>query len=209
MAFFEVEFPTAISHKAMGGPGFSTVVNTGFSGVEQRNRNWVDSLGKWTISLITPNGVVRQDFSDLLQAFFMVCGGKADGFRFKDHLDFQAVNQPLVQVGANVYLAKTYTIAGRAYVKLITKPITSAIKDYKGNALPDTVSLAGGGTLDPTTGIVAGGTPGDLASFQFHYPVRFNTDQMQRQAEPSNVSGGQPVVGWNSLEIVEVRPPNF
>jgi uncharacterized protein (TIGR02217 family) len=209
MAFFEVEFPTTISYQAVGGPAFSTNVNEAFSGAEQRNRNWAKVRGKWTVSLITPAGMARQNFIDLLESFFLVLGGKADGFRLKDHKDFQAVNQPLIAAPGGAQLAKTYTIGNRSYVRAVTKPITSAIKDYKGNALADTVTFAGGGALDPTTGIITGGTPGALASFQFHHPVRFDTDEFAGTMEEANVAGGEPILSWNAIALLEVRPPEY
>lgn len=57
---------------------------------------------------------------------------------------------------------------------------------------------------------------GKLNSFIYHDPitnedirVRFDTDEFNLQIEPSDVAGGQPVVSWNSLVLVEVRPPNY
>jgi hypothetical protein len=57
---------------------------------------------------------------------------------------------------------------------------------------------------------------GKLNSFIFHDPivnedvrVRFDTDEFNLQIEPSDVAGGNPVVSWNSLVLVEVRPPNY
>jgi hypothetical protein len=57
---------------------------------------------------------------------------------------------------------------------------------------------------------------GKLNSFLFVDPivgetirVRFDTDEFNLQIEPSDVGGGEPVVSWNSLVLVEVRPPNF
>lgn len=39
--------------------------------------------------------------------------------------------------------------------------------------------------------------------------VRFDTDEFNIQIEPSAVGDGNPVVSWNSLVLVEVRPPNL
>jgi len=49
--FFECEFPTAIAFQASGGQMFSTQINEGFSGYEQRNQNWSLPRGKWKIAL--------------------------------------------------------------------------------------------------------------------------------------------------------------
>ena len=207
-----MEFPTTVSHKATGGPGFSTTVNQGFSGQEQRNRNWSTARRKFSISLITPTGIVRQNFIDLIYAFFVNVGGKADAFRFKDHKDFNAINQPLVTYNGNVQLARTRTIGARNYIQIITKPITSSVLNYKGIALSNTVFLHGTTTpvtVDYTTGIVTGQSAGTAVDFQYHIPVRFDTDELAMQIEDSNVSGGQPIVSLNAVTLVEVLPPNF
>jgi uncharacterized protein (TIGR02217 family) len=217
MAFFEVEFPRTISYKAIGGPGFSTVVNQGFSGQEQRNRNWANSRGKWKISLLTPPPSqfpgTRQQFVDLLNAFFDVVGGKADGFRLYDHKDHTGLAQPLITVTGGVQLAISRVIGGRTYVQPISKPITAAVNDYQGNALANTVFLHGTSTpvtVDPTTGLVTGQSAGTLVDFQFHYPVRFDTDELPLQVEESAIKNGAgPIVNLTSIPLIEVLAPNF
>jgi uncharacterized protein (TIGR02217 family) len=211
MSFFEVEFPTTIAYHATGGPTFSTIVNEGLSGGESRNRNWSRARGKWTVELRTPASFAnRQSFVDLLQAFFCNVGGQADGFRLKDHLSFKAVGEPLVTVAGGVQLARTRTIGARSYIELVSKPITSSVKDYQGNALVNTVFLhntATPVTVDYTTGLVTGQVAGTLVDFQYHYPVRFNSDEMKRMVEESDVNN--PILTWSSIELIEVLPPNF
>jgi len=219
MAFFEVEFPRTIGYRAMGGPGFSTIVNQSFSGQEYRNRNWSSSRGKWTIDLKTPAGVSRQDFIDLLLAFFLAVGGRADGFRLKDHKDYKCTGQTLASLGSNHYqLQRSYTIGGRTYVRTITKPVWSSVNDYQGNALSNTVVLKSSGsaltygadwTIDATTGIVTT-THGTLtADFEYHFPVRFDTDEIPLTVEESNISAGQGIVSLTGVKLVEVLPPNY
>jgi uncharacterized protein (TIGR02217 family) len=53
MAFFETEFPRTVGYKATGGPTFNTTVNEGFSGFEQRNKNWSIARAKYTVDLLT------------------------------------------------------------------------------------------------------------------------------------------------------------
>lgn len=222
MAFFEVEFPRAIGYRATGGPGFSTVVNQAFSGQENRNRNWANSRGKWTIDLQTPSPsqvTSRQSYIDLLLSFFLAVGGKADAFRLLDHKDHKCTGQSLASLGSNNYqLQRTYTIGGRSYVRKITKPIWSSVNDYQGNALAQTVVLKSSGTpltystdwtIDATTGIVTT-THGTLtADFQYHFPVRFDTDDLAMQVEESYISGGQGIVSLHGVQLVEVLPPNY
>lgn len=223
MNFFECEFPTTLSYRAIGGSRFFTTVNEGFSGYEQRNQNWASSRGKWTVSLQTPSAFAgdRQSFSDLLHAFFLNVAGRAGAFRLKDHKDFQATAQTLGTglgaAGQVFQLVKAYSVGGETYVRKIVKPIAPPAVDYQNNALPNTVKVYFGGTLqtsgwsvDCTTGLVtvSGVTPlGTVvtADCQFHFPVRFDTDDFQGQIEDSDISGAGPFVSWNSIGLVEVR----
>jgi uncharacterized protein (TIGR02217 family) len=198
----------------MGGPTRSTTVNQGLSGQEARNKNWIDSRGKWEISIQTPApfGDSRQAFIDLLIAFFEVVGAQADSFRLYDHIAHKAVNQPLVSYNENTQLALTRNIADRSYVKIITKPITAAVPDWQGNALPDTVFLTGTTTpveVDPTTGIVTGVGPGTAVDFEYHVPVRFGVDELPIVIEESDVKGGKPLISMSGVPLLEVLPPNY
>lgn len=303
MAFFEVEFPKTISYKSTSGRLFNTTVNEGFSGFEQRNKNWATVRGTWQVSLITPASFQsqRQQFLNLLNSFFLNVTGMGDGFRLFDAIDNTGTSQ-LLGVGDGVtqtfQIVKQYTIGSRTYTRVIGKPITSAVTDYQGNALANTVVVYRGGVVDPTnrwivdatTGLVtfatnvsnvsitaatfAGGNttytytlssgaalqvgmrivitgmanPGNNgtfyiaslgggtftvangaganastqtgtgitdwtpsagtqlnADFQFHFPVRFDTDEMDLQIEESNVAGGQPIAQWASIVLKEIR----
>lgn len=219
MSFFEVEFPRALSIEMIGGPGYFTTINTGLSGQEQRNENWAGARNEYSASLITPADMTaqRQAFIDDLVGFFRVVKAMGDAFRLRDPLDYQATGQTLASLGGNVYqLQKTYTVGGRSSVRTITKPIWHTITDYKGNALTDTVVLKSSGspltygtdwTIDETTGKVTT-THGTLtADFQFHVPVRFNTDKMKLAAKTPIAAG--IVAAWNSIDLIEVLPPNY
>jgi uncharacterized protein (TIGR02217 family) len=218
MSFFESEFPTAVGFLASGGPTFSTGVNEGFSGDEQRNRNWKNTRGVWTIDLKCK----PQAYFDAVHAFFLVVGGQADAFRFKDHRDFNATGQ-LLGTGDGTttvfQLVRNYTSGGRTYVRTIFKPVTSSVLDFEGNPLPDTVNIYDNGalqtpitiwTVDYTTGIVSFATPpaaGHIitADFQFHFPVRFTSDELRAQIEESYVEGGLTLITWPNFELREVK----
>jgi uncharacterized protein (TIGR02217 family) len=232
MAFFETRFPTGIAYNRLGSPsGFSTSVNAGFSGQEQRNRNWASSRGRWTVSVTTPPASQfsgsRQSFVDILQAFHLNVGGKADAFRLKDHTDLSLAGQQ-IGIGDGSYkifqLIKKYTIGGRTYTRVITKPEWSTATDYQGNALPNSVTIAlngtplaqaGNWTIDATTGLITFVTaPGNTVVIttpagNFDYPVRFDVDELPIQVEASAVGAGQPIVSIHGVPLVEVRPPNY
>jgi uncharacterized protein (TIGR02217 family) len=222
--FFECEFPTAIAYAAQGGPSWSTVVNVGFSGYEQRNRAWALALGKWKIALYHKPQSYFQNVYD----FWLAVGGRADAFRFKDHKDFQALGQPIGIADGNVkafQLQRTYAVGSRSYVKPIRKPITSAVQKFDGTYCANTVVVYVGGskqnsgwTVDSATGIVSctDAPAGHLSSpsvtdqivtadFQFHYPARFDTDECQAVVEESDVEGGKALVTWADVNLVEVR----
>lgn len=214
MAFFECEFMRTIAYKRKGGPTRSTNVNRGMSAQEQRNGNWIDSRQEFEISLKTPVpfNLQRQRFFDLLVAFFEVVNARTDGWRFFDHLANTATNQLLVNYNGNVQLALARTVGARTYTKIITKPITAAISDFQGNALPNSVVLHGTSTVvtvDPTTGIVSGQSAGTAVDFQYHIPVRFDVDKLPIVIEESNVRGGHPLISMGSVPIFEVFPPNY
>lgn len=218
MPFFETEFPREIGFLAVGGPSFFTTINEGFAGGEQRNRNWSQTRGSWTIDLQSK----QQSYFDAVQAFFLVVGAQADAFRFYDHKDNSAAAQAIGTgdgTTTDFQLTKTYASGGRSYVKTIYKPITAAVTNFQGNSLPNTVTIYDNGTantlttdytLDETTGIVSfvtapvSGHP-ITADFSFHFPVRFTADQMKAQVEPSDVLGGNILISFPQFELREVK----
>ncbi len=219
--FFECEFPKQVAFLALGGPTFNTTVNEGFSGGEQRNRNWSQTRGHWTIDLHDK----PQAYFDAAHAFWLNVGGQADAFRFLDHKDYQAFDQLLGYGDGSTttfQLIKNYTSGGRTYVRNIIKPIMASVQDFQGNALANTVVIRVGNsvktlntdyTVDATTGIVtfttappSGSPPNAItADFQFHYPVRFASDELAAQVEESDVQGGATLVSWPSFELREVK----
>ncbi len=217
MSFFEAEFPRAIGFQRTGGPTFNTAPFATQSGQETRNRNWAFARAEYSGSLITPVSAVGdlQGFIDNVYRFFLMVGGMADGFRFYDHIDCQASNEAMVLVSGSIWqLQKTYSLGGRTYVRTITKPITSSVVDYTGVSLANSISFTGGTTptIDHTTGKVTfasvSGTP--HATFKYHIPVRLTSDKFEPEIQPSNdpASGGR-IIKWNSLGLIEVRPPNY
>lgn len=218
MSFFECEFPTEIGFAAVGGPGFNTTINTGFSGFEQRNKNWANSLGQWKIELTYKD----QSYFDKVQAFFLNVGGQADAFRFKDHKDFSVTGQSIgTGDGSSTafQLIKTYVAGGRTYTRTIKKPIQATVQKFDGTFCANTVNIYDNGvlqtlgtnyTVDATTGIVTFTTApaaghAITADFEFHLPVRFNVDEMQAQIEPSDVPGGNSLITWANVALMEVR----
>lgn len=217
MSFFETEFPRkGLSFERVGGPGFNNQRMTVQSGDTARNRTWADPLREYSGSLILTSEASTSlsiAIYSAVETFFLLVGGDFDAFRFFDELDYQATNEPMVLVSGSTYqLQKTYTLNGRSYVRTITKPIMSAVKDYQGNALTDTVSIVSGGTLvsvDHTTGkvVLSGVTGTPHATFQYHIPVMLTSKKLEPQIRQSGP--GARIARWNSLAMMEVRPPNY
>jgi len=227
MGFFECEFPRHIGFTSTGGAAFDTYVNAGFSGFETRNRNWVQSRGMWQLLL---NGRPQVEF-EALYNFFLNVGGKADAWRLFWPLDYSFAAQVIgTGTGSQTtfQLMKTYTTATRTYSRIINKPITSLVQNFQAGYLTDTVNvynnavlqthntgyISGGGvqyTLDQTTGVVTFATPPALghiitADGQFHFPVRFDVDdQTNAQVLESDVYGGNALITWSQVNLIEIR----
>ncbi|HEQ98804.1 MAG TPA: TIGR02217 family protein [candidate division Zixibacteria bacterium] len=183
--FHEVQFPTDISYESSGGPEFSTEVIELGSGHERRNQNWTYARQRWNVGY----GVREKGQLDSLRAFFYARKGRAYGFRFKDHDDYQATGEELGTGDGSeteFQLIKTYSSGGESYERKITKPVSGTVTIYI-----DSVEQASGWSVDTTTGIVTFSSPptsGEVitADFDFDIPVRFESDYL-----PVNLSSYQ------------------
>lgn len=176
-AFHEVRFPTDISYGSAGGPEFSTEVVELASGHEKRNINWTYSRERWNVAY----GVKRQEDLDALIQFFYARRGRAHGFRFKNHADFQA---SLSEIGTGdgseneFQLVKNYDDVGGLYDRKISKPVNGTL-----HVFIDGVEQMSGWTANYTTGLITFSVPpgsGDVitATFDFDIPMRFDTDHL-------------------------------
>jgi len=186
--FSQAVFPVDISYGMAGGPEYSTDVVITRNGMEQRNCNWYRPRYRYNVSY----GVRNKDQLDRLISFFRSHKGKAIGFRFKDWVDFKAHNQPLKAISEQEFqLIKYYDQDQR----IITKPIK------------DTVTILLDGKivtdyqLDDNSGKVVfeKQVKGKLAAnFEFHVPVRFDTDRLNATIESYGV------YSWQDIPLVEI-----
>jgi uncharacterized protein (TIGR02217 family) len=151
MAFLETpRFPDCIAFGATGGPAFFTDVAAMASGFEQRNQVWQYARLAWDV------GHVARPESDMQQliAFFRSVHGRADGFRFKDHTDYQVPDGGGTGIAGSgghpdgtptLQLYKRYTQGASADLRKISKPVASTVKLYVDGVLTTT-----GFVLDPT-----------------------------------------------------------
>ena len=191
--FRDISFPPYIARGATGGPSFSTSVVTLASGAEERNILWANSRGKWNIS----TGIrTREQMLEVI-AFFHVVKGRAYSFRLKDWNDYNAADQPMVEITSTVWqLVKRYDIGGFQHIRTITKPVVGTV-----------IVMVGGSPVAPSgidyqTGqVTLAAAPGSnpTASFEFDVPVRFDTDHLPVQANAFD----QQIV--SQIDLVEVR----
>ncbi len=177
---------------------FNTSITTTQGGFEQRNINWLKSLGRWDVS----TGIKNKSDMDAVIAFFRARFGKAYGFRFKDWSDFQAVGQNIGTGNGSqttFQLTKTYTSGSNSYIRDIKKPVSGTATIYLNSILQSS-----GFTVDHTTGIVTftvapGAGVVVSADYDFDVPVRFDTDALAVRID------GPAQYLWDSIPIVETR----
>lgn len=174
--FHEIQFPTDISYGSQGGPEFSTEIVQLGSGHEQRNQNWTYSRERWNVAY----GVTTADLLAALIDFFYARKGRAIGFRFKNHDDYQGTDEELGDGDGSTVdfqLVKVYGTGSETYTRKISKPITGTVTIYV-DGTPE-----GGVTIDYETGIVTfsvAPSSGEVvtATFEFDVPARFDVDHL-------------------------------
>jgi uncharacterized protein (TIGR02217 family) len=213
VAFLETpRFPDAIAFKAVGGPGYLTAVVPLRSGFEQRTALWQFARMSWDVGQVV-NTLTA--YGPLI-AYFRSVGGKAIGFRFKDYTDFTDTMPPgsgatgvlgLAGVGDGTttvfQMVKNYPNGALTDQRLIRKPIsgTCAFFDNGSPVSP---------TVDYTTGLVTFGSPpvtGHTLTWtgQFDVPVRFDVDEMKYEVVDRQGPGGDLLVRWPTIPIIELR----
>ncbi|PCI33380.1 MAG: TIGR02217 family protein [Alphaproteobacteria bacterium] len=205
--FHEIRLAEDISYGASGGPQFLTNVVEMASGHEQRNREWAEARNIYDIGLGLRS---ENDLSDLL-SFFRARAGRANGFRYKDWLDYKSTSPDQdrtatdQQIGngdntaVTFQLIKTYDSGGISHLRTITKPAPGTVM-----IALDAVVQASGWQVDTITGKVTFDTaPGTgvviTAGFEFDVPVRFAEDFLAITLE-SFQAGHIP-----SISLIEVR----
>lgn len=189
--FHDVVFPIAVSFGATGGPERRNEIVELMSGRETRNARFSQSRRRYDA------GTGLRSVDDLYDvlAFFEARRGSLHGFRFRDPFDMrsgrpQAVPSPLDQplgtgdgATATYQLAKTYGAGDEAHVRPVTKPVAGSVR-IAVDAVEATEGVAF--SVDAATGIVtflAGHVPAAgaavTAGFEFHVPVRFDTERIE------------------------------
>jgi uncharacterized protein (TIGR02217 family) len=166
MPFLESRPLDRVAFGAQGGPSFSTDIVAVRSGQESRNRNWSQARHRYEVGLVTRPLSQFQAIRDA----FMVVGGRADGFRWKDWADYtvslaEGDPQPLhgtLQVGTagagygvpSYQLRKLYTSGAGSFLRDIRKPVAGTLTLRRGGTPVTAGGLAGQYSIDNTTGVV-------------------------------------------------------
>ncbi|MEY4500138.1 MAG: hypothetical protein RIS52_28, partial [Pseudomonadota bacterium] len=179
-AFDDLLFPLSLGRDAQVSPSFSTAIVTTASGSEQRNAAWAQGRMRYDAG----TGIRSDADLKALIAFFRARRGAAKGFRFRDPLDHDAVDQ-LIGIGDGVRtsfaLVKRYGTGADAEVRRITRPeAASVIIMIDGTAQATGWSLLELGDIGFSVPPAAGALI--TAHFAFDVPVRFAVDQLDIDA---------------------------
>ena len=216
MAFYEHRLPVDVEKNAVGGPRFQTTVLSSDSGVEQRNIDWSARRGQWELVgrfMLRVDASMRSDLQDLIDLFH-VQQGKAHGFRFKDHADFEIgdFDNPTTDnqsIGTGDGIKTVYTIFKRYTFGVINydRPITRIVSG-KVAVLEDNVVQADPGdySINLNTGTITfvsapAGSVDVQVALEFDVPVRFDIDHLETLLTWPNASQGS----FPSVPIVELR----
>jgi uncharacterized protein (TIGR02217 family) len=180
---------------AIGGPSFNTTIHQLFSGLEERNVNWVRPRQRWTIGYNIRTLADLQEVVDL----FYITRGRGYGFLFKDWSDYLSNGAPTdpptavtdadqnIGTGDGVetefQITKTYQVASRIYIRNITRPKNTTVLVAVDAVAQTEVTHY---TIDYDTGIISFVTPpgNGLAvtcGYEFYVTVRFDVDQLDKQ----------------------------
>lgn len=166
MSFLETRLLDCVAMGRQGGPSFSTGMVSVRSGYESRNQNWQQARHKFDI------GMVARPLSEFeaIKSAFMVVGGRANGFRFKDATDYTVLAaagypQPMhgtTQVATaglgygvpSYQLRKRYTTGAGSHLRDIRKPVAGTLTLTRAAAPVTAGASPGNYAIDTTTGVI-------------------------------------------------------
>ena len=211
MAFHDVRFPDDISYGSAGGPSYRTDVVELNSGAEERNSRWSQARHRYDVSY----GVRSYETLMELKKFFMARRGNANGFRFKDFLDFTtAANGVDAYSGADVSLGtgdgntvsfqlkKYYSNGGivrtRNIVKVVENEIIVQLDNVDVDPADYTVNSEGVLTFNDPPALNV------LITFgcEFDVPVRFNVQSDEWLRVNHDSYGDGSATGIELIELI-------
>lgn len=214
--FFDEYLPPKIpGFPCYSSPRFSTQITGADSGDEQANRRWQHPLRRFTL----PEAVRSQDTYEAISAHWLVMGGPAQTWPFRDPLDFGSLALPrpngtpaptaldqTIGTGDGVttqyQLRKTYVRGAKSYVRDIHLPVAASVV-VSVNAVvlsaSDFAVSRPGGIV--TLGTAAGVGQAVKAGYLFDCEVRFEDD-----GAFDGIVRSWHAAGFADLSFIEARP---
>ena len=195
-------FPDLIAERIRGRPTKRTTVTTLENKAEQRNRVWLNSRWRFDLS----SGI--SNYANLVTVFryFEARDGRAEGFRFKNILDFKSTNITLgTGTGApqTFQLFREYSDGVNTPKTKIAKKIVSGTTVLRVNGTP-----TGSFSVNLNTGILSGTfTNGATLTcdFEFDTPVRFEKDELGIDLE-AYANDTVSAVELPEIGVIEIDP---
>lgn len=176
----------------VGGPTFNTRVTTLRNARERRNAEWANARHSYSANYLNiPRGGTAE-----VRRMFYVCRGRLNCFRFRDPMDFTALDAQF-GVGNGVatvfQLSKPSTADGLTYNRRVALPV-GAVVLVNGVSAPHSVNVE--------TGEVTFTTPPGIGavltwSGEFDVKVRFDQDDLPFSIDNVNAHNG-------SINLIEV-----
>ncbi|WP_369913867.1 DUF2460 domain-containing protein [Xanthomonas sp. NCPPB 3005] len=195
MAYLDAYLPPCPGYGFEGGPKFSTRIVQMANGRERRNANWRSAQHAYTAPFLN---ISRQAYREL-KRMHLVCRGMVHCFRFKDYLDFEALNEVFAiadGVRTTFQLAKFSTVDGISYEREVYAIVAATITDN---------GLAASPSVDMQRGTVTFASPpanGHVLrwSGEFDVWVRFDQDDLPFTLDNVDATNGQ-------VSLLEQPPP--
>ena len=174
--FYDIVFPESISIKSSYIIEYNTIINKSKNGSELRISNYDYPL----LSYNVVNDIKTKKELEEIINFFKLVKGRAYGFKFKDWLDYKAINQNIAIANGEqteFQLIKTYNINNKIQIRKITKPANVSIFINQQNITQNI-------NINYNNGIITFNIPPEkdaiiTATFDFYVPVRFDNDKIE------------------------------
>ncbi|UAT42663.1 DUF2460 domain-containing protein [Anaplasmataceae bacterium AB001_6] len=171
--FLEIRFPEDISFGAIGGPNFNTNIEQTAAGYEARFINWLEPKIYYNVS----HGIKTKDQIDQIISFFYVTQGRANGFRFKDWMDYKIPKQVISKApSSGMQIYKNYTFNQQTFKRPIKKIVPNTEIVYSNDIPLESTQY----TIDYNNGLLVTEEGGEISiECEFDIPVRFASDDLK------------------------------
>lgn len=204
MSFVNARLPTNFERGIQAYPSrWSTTLHPGVSGKEHGNQNWTIPVGRWQ------TGYPEQSLSggdiNIVRTMHMVMKGRLHHFLLKVLGDHVATDERMATIGGGSYQLQRYHVltlvdaTTTVATRKITRPVASTIVVKVDGVVTGGWTHTGLGVLTglPGSGVVT-------ASFEFDYPVRFDTDALPLRVVRATEGIHVGVMGIAPFDLIEV-----